>query len=178
MHRAGRLSFALKRVQTGFFLATLLWTALLPIPTAASEPNPAPGFTLESLDGADVSLEQFRGQYLVINFWATWCGPCKMEMPSLEALHQTFKSKNLKLLAVSGDMFGAQVVRPFVEAHNLTFTVLLDPALKVSHKFGVVSLPTTYLVGPDGNIIGVSQGAENWASPETLQYFQELLKIN
>lgn len=168
-----------KRIQAGFFWAALLWAALLPTAiSAASETNPAPDFKLESLDGSEISLEQFRGQYLVINFWATWCGPCKMEMPSLETLHRTFKSKNLKLLAVSGDMFGAQVVRPFAEAHNLTFTILLDPTLRVSHKFGVVSLPTTYLVGPDGNIVGVSQGAENWASPEALQYFQDLLKLN
>ena len=135
----------------------------------------APDFTLKSLSGEEVSLIQQRGNYVLVNFWATWCGPCKMEMPSLETLHQRFKSKRFSLLAISNDMFGARVVEPFIKAHNLSFTVLLDQQLQASNKFGVVSLPTTFMIDPEGNLIGELRGAEDWASPDNILYFENLL---
>ena len=136
---------------------------------------PAPNFTLKSLSGEEVSLLQKRGNYVLVNFWATWCGPCKVEMPSLETLHQRFKTKNFSLLAISNDMFGARIVEPFIKAHNLSFTVLLDQQLQVSNKFGVISLPTTFMIDPEGNIIGELKGAEDWASPDNILYFENLL---
>ena len=136
---------------------------------------PAPNFTLKSLGGEEVSLLQKRGNYVLVNFWATWCGPCKVEMPSLETLHQRFKTKNFSLLAISNDMFGARIVEPFIKAHNLSFTVLLDQQLQVSNKFGVISLPTTFMIDPEGNIIGELRGAEDWASPDNILYFENLL---
>ena len=136
---------------------------------------PAPNFTLKSLSGEEVSLLQKRGNYVLVNFWATWCGPCKVEMPSLETLHQRFKTKNFSLLAISNDMFGARIVEPFIKAHNLSFTVLLDQQLQVSNKFGVISLPTTFMIDPEGNIIGELRGAEDWASPDNILYFENLL---
>lgn len=79
------------------------------------------------------------------------------------------------MIAVSNDIFGAQVVKPYIQAQNFTFTVALDPKLKVSNQFGVISLPTTFLIDPEGKIIGVLNGAENWAEPKTLLYFDQLL---
>ena len=136
---------------------------------------PAPDFSLQSLDGREINLRQHRGNYVLINFWATWCGPCKMEMPSLEKVYQRFKSKNFSLLAISNDMFGAKIVEPYIKAHGLTFPVLLDQQLQASNKFGVVSLPTTFMIDPQGNIIGELRGAEDWASPDNLLYFENLL---
>ena len=136
---------------------------------------PAPNFTLKSLNGEEVSLSQQKGKYVLVNFWATWCGPCKVEMPSLETLHQRFKSKNFSLLAISNDMFGEQIVKPFIKANNLTFPVLLDQQLQASNKFGVVSLPTTFMIDPEGNIIGELRGAEDWSSPDNILYFENLL---
>jgi len=138
----------------------------------------ASNFTLKNLEGEDVSLSQFRGKYLLINFWATWCAPCKIEMPSLEKLYRQFKSDNFDMIGISNDMFGARVVRPYIKATNLTFPMLLDQRMIVSRQFGIVSLPTTVLIDPQGIIIGVLQGAEDWSDPETLLYFKNLLKKN
>ena len=113
---------------------------------------------------------------VVIDFHATWCGPCKIEMPSLEALYEKFKDKKFALLAISNDMFGANIVKPFVKAHKINFTVLLDQRLKVSNAFGVVSLPTTFMIDPQGKIIGALFGAEDWVTPSNILYFENLLQ--
>lgn len=99
-----------------------------------------------------------------------------MEMPSLEELHKRFPNEKLAVLPISNDMFGEKVVRPYVEANDFSFTILFDPTLKVSNRYGVVTLPTTFLIDQDGMIIGVLEGAEDWAKPETFLYFEELLK--
>ncbi|MGV7220905.1 MAG: TlpA disulfide reductase family protein [Nitrospinales bacterium] len=138
----------------------------------------APDFEMKTLRGGNINLSDYNGKYVLLNFWATWCGPCKIEMPSMEALFSKFKSKNFEILAVSNDIFGAKVVKPFVDAHNMSFTVSLDQDLKVSSRYGVMSLPTTFLIDPKGTIIGVINGAQEWDHPETLQYFENLLNKN
>ena len=138
----------------------------------------ASNFTLKNLDCKEVILSQFRAKYLLINIWSTWCGPCKIEMPSLEKLYRRFKSDNFDMLGISNDMFGDRVVRPYIKAKNITFPMLLDQRMIVSRQYGIVSLPTTILIDPQGIIIGILQGAENWSDPETLLYFENLLKKN
>jgi peroxiredoxin len=158
------------------FAVILTFTASFYQAEAVEEVPLAQDFSLKNLEGKEVNLSQFRGKYLLINFWATWCGPCKIEMPSLEALYRRFKSDKFDMLGISNDMFGDRVVRPYVKASKLTFPMLLDQRMTVSHQYGVVSLPTTFLIDPQGKIIGVLQGAEDWTDPETLLYFENLLK--
>ncbi len=143
---------------------------------ASQKGDMAPDFALKSLDGPEVSLRDFKGRYVLVNFWATWCVPCKLEMPSLEELHKHFPNEKLAVLPISNDMFGEKVVRPYVESNEFSFTILFDPTLKVSNRYGVVTLPTTFLIDPNGRIIGVLEGAEDWSKPETFLYFEELLK--
>ena len=175
----GRFIFRHNRGWTPLLTACLLVLGLFFVASAQAEPesNLAPDFTLETPDGKQRSLDDYRGRYLVINFWATWCGPCKMEMPSLEALYRRFGERKLTVLGISNDPFGARVVEPFVDAHNLSFPVLLDPKQKISKRFGVNSLPTTFLIDPEGHILGVLSGAEDWSKPETIAYFSDLLGV-
>ena len=166
----------LGRLFAGLLIGLMAW-ALLPVSAMAeTAPRPAPAFSLPALNGGDVRLKDFRGRYVLLNFWATWCGPCKLEMPSLESLYRKYQGRKLEVVGVSNDIFGEKVVKPYVEAQGLTFPVLLDPGLDVSNSFRVMSLPTTYLIDPEGNIIGVLSGAENWTAPDTLKYFENLLK--
>ncbi|NIQ03780.1 MAG: redoxin domain-containing protein [Nitrospinaceae bacterium] len=169
-----RLSILLRK--SGLWAGILvLWVVWPAVPSLGDEDPPAPNFSVVSLQGSDLALKNYRGRYLLVNFWATWCGPCKMEMPSLETLHQKFKHRRLTVIAISNDMFGAQVVEPFIKAQKLTFPIGLDPKSEVSNQYGVISLPTTFLIDPQGRIIGVLNGAKNWAEPGTLLYFDQLL---
>jgi peroxiredoxin len=175
----GRFIFRHNRGSAPKLTACLLVLGLLLAPSVQAEPASAlaPDFKLETLDGHQRSLNDYRGRFLLVNFWATWCGPCKMEMPSLEALHRRFGSKKFTVLGISNDPFGARVVKPFVKAHGLSFPILLDPKQEISKRFGVHSLPTTFLVDPEGRILGVLSGAEDWSKPETIAYFLDLLGI-
>jgi peroxiredoxin len=130
----------------GFLIAIAITMAIIPPPSQAlakEDKHIASDFTLKDLDGNNVSLHQFRGKYLLINFWATWCGPCKIEMPSLEQLYRQFKSERFDMLGISNDMFGKRVVKPYILAKKITFPMLLDQRMTVSRQYGIVSLPTT-----------------------------------
>jgi peroxiredoxin len=141
-----------------------------------AEPSEAPDFTLKSLEGRAVRLHELRGKFVLLNFWATWCAPCQHEMPSMERLYQTFKQTEFVLLAVSMDRQGAEVARPFAEHLKLSFPILLDPASEVSRQYGVRGLPSTYLIDPDGLLIGAIIGARDWHRTETKALIAGLLR--
>ena len=140
------------------------------------EQSEALDFTLPDLDGRPVRLREFRGKLVLLNFWATWCTPCLHEMPSMERLYQTFKQTPFVLLAVSMDRQGAQVAKPFVENLNLTFPVLLDNAAEVSRHYGVRGLPTSYLIDPEGRIIGAAIGGRDWSRTEAKALMAGILR--
>jgi peroxiredoxin len=141
-----------------------------------AQPSEAPDFTLVSLEGRAFRLRELRGKLVLLNFWATWCAPCQHEMPSMERLYQTFKPMEFVLLAVSLDRQGAEVARPFAAHLKLTFPILLDPASEVSRQYGVRGLPTTYLIDPDGLLIGAVIGARDWYRTESKALIAGLLR--
>ena len=134
-----------------------------------------PDFTLKDLKGQAVTLSSFKGKIVFLNFWATWCPPCKKEMPSIEKLHKKYGGEDFVVLAVAIDTKGEKLVRPYIENKGYTFTVLLDPAGSVSDDFDVYGVPMTYIIGRDGAILSKVQGEADWFSQESQDYFEELI---
>jgi peroxiredoxin len=142
----------------------------------SAEPAAALDFTLPDLEGRPVQLREFRGKLVLLNFWATWCAPCLHEMPSMERLYQTFKGTEFVLLAVSMDRQGAQAAKPYVENLQLTFPVLVDRTNDVGRRYGVRGLPSTYLIDPDGQLLGAVVGARDWHRAEAKALIAGILR--
>jgi len=113
----------------------------------------APDFTLETPDGDAYTLSQLRGQAVLVNLWATWCPPCRAEMPTIERMYQEYKGRGFIVLAVNmttqDDPFA---VLPFTQEHGLTFPILLDETNDVASAYQLRSLPSSYFIDPDGII--------------------------
>jgi peroxiredoxin len=150
-------------------------------PPAGSVPSiaageKAPDFTLPSLSGKEVSMAQLRGKVVILNVWATWCEPCRAEMPSMETLYEEFKSNsNFMLLAVSQDEGGRAPVESFIKKNGYHFTVLLDPKNIVSTAYGASGVPETFVIGRDGRIVAHHLGAFDWSRPDVREALKELL---
>ena len=112
--------------------------------------SPAPDFELTNLTGDHIRLSELRGTVVLINFWATWCGPCRLEMPAIQERYERYRPE-LAVLAVDFDE-PADEVKKFVEELGLTFEVLLDPGAKVQDLYRVRGYPTTYLVDAEGSV--------------------------
>lgn len=117
--------------------------------TASADPFPAPGFTLQSLEGESVALSDLRGRWVIINFWQTTCAPCVEEMPVFQQLHDTHE--NLSVLAIN-IREAPDTIRPFLSEHRLTFPVLLSED-SVSQAYSVMALPQTLVLNPNGEIV-------------------------
>jgi peroxiredoxin len=135
----------------------------------------APDFTLPDLQGRQVRLSDFRGKVVFLNLWATWCPPCRMEMPSMEALYRGLAGKDFVMLAVAEDEGGAPAVGSFVRELGLTFTVLLDPEATLSPRYGATGYPETFIIDRNGEVVNHTIGPAEWDSEEMIAYFQHLL---
>jgi thiol-disulfide isomerase/thioredoxin len=117
------------------------------------EPEPVPDLTLETLDGASIDLAKQDGRLLLVNFWATWCAPCREEIPDLKALHSDLEEDGLTVIGVALDRKGREVVDPFVDQHEINYPIVVDAEGTAEAEFGPIpGLPTTILVTPDGQI--------------------------
>ena len=129
--------------------------------------------TYELTDGVKEPLDVNRGKITLINFWATWCPPCIHEMPSMNELHQTMKDRNFRILAVNlGD--SPDTVQGFLNQHQYSFDVIVDPDRKVGSQFFVSGLPTTFIMGKEGEILGKIVGPLNWSNPDLVTFFKQL----
>ena len=141
----------------------------------------APNFTAVTLDSLPTpkSLDEYRGNVILVNIWATWCLPCRVEMPSIEQLHQTLGPKGLKVIGVSVDDPGdEQKVRDFVKQYALTFQILKDPNGQdgeVSREYQTTGYPETVIIGRDGVIRKKLIGATDWNSPLNRGLVERLL---
>jgi len=134
-----------------------------------------PDFGLSNLRGDYVKLSDYRGKVVFLNVWATWCPPCREEMPSLESLYQRLKGRKFEMLAVSIDRDGEKVVRPFAKKYGLTFPVLLDPDNKTYRLYGLTGVPETFIVDKTGAVIHKIIGPQNWMNKEWLDYFNRII---
>ena len=136
----------------------------------------APRFTLRNLKGNYESLESYRGQVVVLNFWATWCAPCRVEMPSFEKLYRRYRSEGVSVLAVTLDKNAKPKIKSFVDEHNLSFPVLLDSKSEVERLYPSMTVPFTYVIDRKGRVVARVDGAKNWESEETFEAIEYLLK--
>jgi|SRR5688572_5562749 peroxiredoxin len=161
-----------------FGIAGMATADILPIVerSAVKLGEPAPDFQLRDLEGRLVTLSDFRGKVVLLNFWATWCGPCRVEMPAMEQLYRTFPRKDFEILAVSTDAQGEVVTRPFQKKNHLTFPILHDDGYLVGLTYGARSLPMTFMVDRQGVIRHQIFGARDWGAAEARQLVQMLMK--
>lgn len=114
------------------------------------EGDQAPGFTLPLLAGGEASLADYRGKVVLVNVWATWCGPCRTEMPDMERFYQSLKGQPFEILAVSVDDRGAQDVAPFVQELGITFPILLDPDKIIESLYSTSRVPESFIIDKNG----------------------------
>jgi len=137
--------------------------------------KPAPEIDSKQwIGGSATPLSALAGKVVLVDFWATWCPPCRMEMPSMEHLHRRLQGTDFAMLAVSEDD-ESDVVRSFVDEMQLTFPIVLDPAGQVPPRYGVTGYPETFIIDRNGQVIQHFIGPEDWDSEQVYRYFVGLL---
>ena len=135
----------------------------------------APDFTLKSLEGSNLRLEEYRGQVVLINFWASWCGPCRQEMPVLDRLHHRYEDTGFAVLGVNveGDSDSA---REIVDKTNVTFPILLDAGQKVSELYSLEAMPSIVVVDRDGVVRYIHRGYKPGDEAKYVEVVKELIR--
>jgi len=140
------------------FSVFALTTLVASLAWAATVSGPAPSFALQSNGGQQVALSSLKGKVVMVNFWATWCVPCRQEMPHLQALYQKYNGLGFELLAVNVEKNNAEGARKWLEETPVTFPVLFDPENQVTKLYKVQTMPSTVLIGRDGTMRFIHQG--------------------
>lgn len=142
-----------------------------------SETPPAPDFTLPDIaNGKSVTLSAYKGKWVFVNFWATWCSPCVYEMPMMNTLYNNMRKDGLEMLAISVDEGSPILVKQFADRFKFDFKILHDPDNSVMRRYGIRSIPRTYVVDPDGNIQAAADGLRSWDDPEMVKFFRGLMR--
>ena len=145
-------------------------------PIATADPVPLPPLTFETMDGQPTSLEVFRGKVVVLNLWATWCAPCREEMPSLDRLHARFKDQPVVVVALSVDRAGPERVQAFLDEIGVqNLAVYRDPRAAATRTLRVPGLPATLLVDKEGRERARVLGIAEWDAPQAVEAVQRLL---
>lgn len=139
------------------------------------EPIPAPVLMLEAVDGRPLHLGDLKGNVVFLNFWATWCMPCRQEMPAMERLYRDYRERGLAVVAVNFKEPRDQV-QAFLKQLHLTFPAVLDPGGTTALAFVVRGLPVTYLLARDGRVLWRAIGSRDWDGPDGRAYFERVLQ--
>jgi thiol-disulfide isomerase/thioredoxin len=140
-----------------------------------SPPQDPPDGIFVTSDGASHHLTDFKGRGMVVNMWATWCAPCVAEMPSLQTLSKALAPKDIAVLPLSSDRGGADAVRAWYNAHDITaLPVLLDPRGTLARAFNARGIPTTVIISASGKIVARLEGAADWSAPQAQALIQKL----
>ncbi|MFP4382699.1 MAG: TlpA family protein disulfide reductase [Spirochaetia bacterium] len=140
------------------------------------EPLDSPDFTLETPGGDERTLESFRGHVVLLNFWASWCGPCNVEKPSMVKLYKQLEADGLTIVGVNVQE-NAATAKEFIKKHDIPYPVLLDRSGSVAGEYGVRGIPTTYIIDRSGKALGGVSGAREWDSETLVTLFQNLLSV-
>jgi len=144
--------------------------------TFSDPPVPAPSAGFQALHGGPATLADFRGQVVLVNFWATWCAPCVAEMPALGRLHQALAGEGFTVLAISQDRGGSAVVAPFLERLDLQqLPIYLDSKAVLARAFALKGLPTSFLIDRDGRVLAGLVGPAEWDSREAIDFIRYYL---
>ena len=132
-------------------------------------------FAMRDMSGSYVSITAMRGKVIVLNFWATWCPPCTVEMPGLDQLYHDYRADGLEVIGVSSD--GSEVgIREFLSETPVDFPILHDRSGRVTKLYGVNSLPTTFLIDRSGTVVNLFMGEQDWTSPRMRDRIESFLK--
>jgi peroxiredoxin len=142
------------------------------------ETTVAPDFTVQTLDGNTVSLSDYQGKVVLLNLWATWCPPCREEMPSMQTMYEELKGRGFTILAVAAPNPPRETrekIENFISDGQFSFPVLIDSEYQVNGIYGTGSIPTSWVVDAEGNLIARLVGATDWTSDPIMAAFEEIL---
>jgi cytochrome c biogenesis protein CcmG/thiol:disulfide interchange protein DsbE len=142
--------------------------------TAYSRRILPPEFNGRMVDGREMSLGSLQGKVVVLNFWATWCLECRSEMPALERLHRELSAQGFAVIGIN-TRERAATIREYAKALGLTFPLILDPSGKINSAYGVIGLPTTFLIARDGRAVALAIGPREWSASPARMLMQLLL---
>jgi thiol-disulfide isomerase/thioredoxin len=131
-------------------------------------------FELQTLRSGEASLSEYEGEVVLLNFWATWCAPCRDEMPSMQTLYETLDDDQFEIVAVNVREQRAPV-EEFAKEYEITFPIFLDTSGRVSSTYGARGLPVSYIIGPDGTVVAGALGGRDWTDSAIVEYFRALM---
>ena len=162
----------LKRTSRPFLFALL---AAFAFNLHAEDATPAPDFTLKTRDGSNIRLAEQKGQVVMLNFWASWCGPCRKEMPLLEKIQQKYARLGFQLIGMNVDEDSAAAER-FLQDISISFPVALDNTGKVSKQYNVSAMPTTVMIDRNGNIRNIHKGYKDGDEKQYEKMIKNLIR--
>lgn len=165
-------------VSVGLFIALLMQnTGMVVKPKLDLSSNRplAPDFTLDALHGQPVTLSAQRPKVVILNFWATWCPPCREEIPSMNRLYEMMRDKGVEIIAVNIEADGPVTVPKFIQEHPIAFPVLFDVSGQVHTMYGVAKYPETFIIDQDGVVVNKVVGGTDWSDRQVVDYLTKLL---